>query len=447
VLNSVEILKWLLNNIDLKGINKNQTERSHLMKKKVLRIGAEGKSKLTAREKYLTGDIETKIEMIQALIPIGLMAVGEQLEKEVEELAGVKYSRQGGMSGHYRWDSENRSIYLADQKLRTSVPRVRNSRKNKEVPLRTYELLQSPRNADEGVLRRILSGLSCHNYEACAEAVPEAFGLSSSTISRRFIKVSSRKLKELMARDLSEYDIIALFIDGKSFAEDEMIIALGVTMGGEKIPLGFIQAATENERVVKEFLTALLDRGLNIEQGLLCIIDGAKGLRSAIRKVFSDKAMVQRCQWHKRENVVSYLPKSHKATWRKKLQKAYEKPSYEEAKAALNRLKPELKLLNESALASLEEGFEETLTLHRLGLFPQLGISLKTTNCIESLMARVDEYTGKVDYWRNSSQKQRWIASALLEVEPRLRRIKGYRYLQSLRNALRQHLKLMKEAA
>jgi transposase-like protein len=385
--------------------------------------------------------------MIQALIPIGLMAVGEQLEKEVEELAGVKYSRQGGMSGHYRWGSENRSIYLADQKIRTRVPRVRNSRKNKEVPLRTYELLQGPRNADEGVLRRILSGLSCHNYEACAEAVPEAFGLSSSTISRRFIKVSSRKLKEIMERDLSQYDIIALFIDGKSFAEDEMIIALGVTMGGEKIPLGFIQAGSENERVVKEFLTGLLDRGLNIEQGLLCIIDGAKGLRSAIRKVFSDKAMVQRCQWHKRENVVSYLPKSLQARWRRKLQRAYEKSTYEEAKAAMKRLKLELKLLNESALASLEEGFEETLTLHRLGLFPQLGISLKTTNCIESLMARVDEYTGKVDYWRNSSQKQRWIASALLEVEPRLRKIKGYRYLPSLRNALKQHLKLMKEAA
>jgi putative transposase len=447
VLNSVEILKWLLNNIDLKGINKNQRERSHLMKKKVLRIGAEGKSKLTSKEKYLTGDIETKIEMIQALIPIGLMAVGEQLEKEVEELAGVKYSHQGGISGHYRWGSENRCIYLADQKIRTRVPRVRNSRKNKEVPLRTYELLQSPRNADEGVLRRILSGLSCHNYEACAEAVPEAFGLSSSTISRRFIKVSSRKLKELMERDLSEYDIIALFIDGKSFAEDEMIIALGVTMGGEKIPLGFIQAGSENERVVKEFLTALLDRGLNIEQGLLCIIDGAKGLRSAIRKVFSDKAMVQRCQWHKRENVVSYLPKSLQAQWRRNLQRAYEKSTYEEAKAAMKRLKLELKLLNESALASLEEGFEESLTLHRLGLFPQLGISLKTTNCIESLMARVDEYTGKVDYWRNSSQKHRWIASALLEVEPRLRRIKGCRYLPSLRNALKQHLKLMKEAA
>ena len=133
--------------------------------------------------------------------------------------------------------------------------------------------------------------------------------------------------------------------------------------------------------------------------------------------------------------------------WRRRLQRTYEKLTYEEAKAALNRLKPELKILNESALASLEEGLEEILTLHRLGLFTQLGVSLKTSNCIESVMSLVGQYTDKVDYWKNSSQKHRWIASALLEIEPRLRRIKGYRYLPSLRLALKQRLQLIKEAA
>jgi transposase-like protein len=324
---------------------------------------------------------------------------------------------------------------------------VRNVLNNEEVSLQSYQLLQQPRNTDEGVMRRILLGLSCRNYEGCAEAVPEAFGLSPSTISRRFIKASSRKLKELIERDLSENDFVVLFIDGKSFAEDEMIIALGVTMSGDKLVLGFVQAGTENETVVKDFLNALIERGLNIEQGVLCVIDGAKGLHAGIRKVFKDKALIQRCQWHKRENVVDYLPKSRRDTWRKKLQRAYEKPTYEEAKVALNRLKPELKLLNQSALASLEEGFEETLTLHRLGLFPKLGISLKTTNCIESLMALVDECTGKVDNWKNSSQKQRWVATALLEIEPRLRRIKGYRRLPELRTALKRQFHLLKEAA
>jgi len=375
------------------------------------------------------------------------MAVCEQLKEEVEELAGERYSRNGGKPGHCRWGSQPGSVYLSDQKVGISVPRVRDVAKKEEVRLESYRLLQEPRNADEGVLRRIVLGLSCRNYEACAESVPEAFGMSPSTISRRFIKVSARKLKDLMERDLSPYDFIALFIDGKSFAEDEMIIALGVTITGEKIPLGFIQAGTENRTVVKDFLNGLMERGLNIDHGVLCVIDGAKGLRSGIKKVFTDNALIQRCQWHKRENVVDYLPKSQRAAWRRKLQRAYEKPTYEQAKAALNLLKAELRLMNESAAASLEEGLEETLTLHRLSLFSQLGISLKTTNCIESLMALVEAYTGKVDYWRNSSQKHRWVATALLEIEPRLRRIKGCKNLPKLREALKQHLHLYREAA
>lgn len=414
---------------------------------RVIRIGSKRKSKAETRRKEFTESFNTRIEMIQALIPIGLMAVADQLEEEVERLTGERYSRQGGLPGHYRWGSQPTSIYLSDQKIRIDATRVRNSLKNEEVPLQTCQALKSPREADEGLLRRILLGLSCRNYESCAEAIPETFGLSSSAVSRRFIQASSRKLKELVERDLSAYDFVGLFIDGKSFADDEMIIALGITLTGEKIPLGFIQAATENERVLKSFLNRLLVRGLSIVEGILCIIDGAKGLCSAIRKVFTGRALIQRCQWHKRENVVSYLPKSQQATWRRRLQKAYEKPTYEEATTALNRLKPELKLINESALASLEEGFEETLTLHRLGLFPHLGISLKTTNCIESVMSLVSQYTNKVDCWKNSSQKHRWIASALLEIEPRLRRIKGYRYLPALRNALKQRLHLIKEAA
>jgi len=134
-----------------------------------------------------------------------------------------------------------------------------------------------------------------------------------------------------------------------------------------------------------------------MDPGLLCILDGAKDLHKAIQKVFGSQAAIQRCQWHKRENVVSYLPKSQQDLWRRKLQAAYEKPTYIVARAALQRIRQELRLINASAVASLEEGMEETLTLHRLGVFPTLGISLKTTNCIESLMAQIGQRTGKVD--------------------------------------------------
>ncbi len=179
-----------------------------------------------------------------------------------------------------------------------------------------------------------------------------------------------------------------------------------------------------------------MERGLRYEEGLLCVLDGGKGLRAAVERVFGACALVQRCQWHKRENVVSYLPKGQQTRMRRKLQAAYEQPTYEGAKAALGRVRQELALMNRSAVRSLEEGLEETLTLHRLGLFPALGASLKTTNCLESLMALVGQRTDKVDRWRNSDQKQRWVASALLDVEPRLRRVKGYRHLPALRAAL-----------
>ena len=163
---------------------------------------------------------------------------------------------------------------------------------------------------------------------------------------------------------------------------------------------------------------------------------GPRAFRKAVTSVFGAPAAVQRCQWHKRENVVAYLPKPQQATWRRKLQVAYDRPADSEAKAALLRVRPELRLVNESAVRSLEEGLEETLTLHRLGVFRALGSSLKTTNCLESLNRLVAQRVAKVDRWRSSDQTQRWLAAALLDIEPRLRRIKGFRALPRLRPAL-----------
>jgi transposase-like protein len=173
---------------------------------------------------------------------------------------------------------------------------------------------------------------------------------------------------------------------------------------------------------------------------LLVVIDGGKGLRSAVRQVFQKRALVQRCMWHKRENVVSYLPKSEQAQWRRRLQRAYDRPTYKEAHAELTKLHRALEGRNQSAAASLAEGLEETLTLHRLGVYAVLGVSFKTTNCLESTNALVEEHCAKVNVWKNSNQRHRWLATALLDVEPRLRRVKGHRHLPKLEAALRQAL-------
>ena len=251
------------------------------------------------------------------------------------------------------------------------------------------------------------------------------------------MKGSARKLAEFQERSLEGYDLVALFLDGKSFADEEIIIALGVTLDGQKIPLGFVQAATENERVCRRFLSDLVERGLQYEAGLLVVIDGGKGLYKSVLK---GHACVQRCQYHKRQNVVSYLPKSEQARIRRKMEAAYGKPTYAAAKAALDALKPGLKLMNQSALSSLEKGFEETLTLHRLGLMPMLKDSFRTTNCIENVNSLLAQLTHNVRRWTNSSQRHRWVATALLDIEPRLRRVRGFHHLPMLRQAIQAEL-------
>jgi len=413
--------------------------------KTVNRIGNRVKTTHTMRLEEISGmEINAKVELIQTLIPLGLMHVEEELMREVERLAGPRHSRGAGLPGHVRWGRQSGSVYLLDQKVPVVVPRVRDRGQGTEVPLSVYRSLQAPRNRDEGLLLRVLRGISCRSYKAAAEAIPEALGMSPSAVSRRFIRVSARKLAELMERDLSGHDFVALVLDGKAFGKScEMVTALGITIDGKKVVLGFVETATENETVCTEFLRGLVDRGLSFEKGLLVALDGAKGLRKAVDRAFAGHALVQRCQWHKRENVVRYLGEAQKQAIRGRLQHAYNRPTLAEAKAGLLRVKKELSLQNESAVRSLEEGFEETLTLHRLGLFRELGISLKTTNSIESLHSLMATRTDKVDHWKNSNQRQRWVATALLDIEPDLRRIRGFRHLPLLRHALQVELNLV----
>ncbi len=391
-------------------------------------------------------DGDVTVAMIQALIPLGLRAVEDALQEEVRALAGRRYARADGRPGISRWGSQPGAIFLADQKLTVAVPRVRDRIARREVPLATYQRLQTPRTGDVGLFRRVLGGLSCREYEAAAEAVPEAFGLAPSSVSRRFVRASAHELRRLQERRLDDAEWVALVLDGKTFAGDQLVVALGVTGTGEKRILGLVQTASENKRVLAAFLRELGERGFPLDRPLLVVLDGAKGLRAAVREVCGD-VPVQRCQWHKRENVVSYLAKRDQPTWRRRLQAAYAHATYAEAKRALDRLHRELRLLNASAAASLEEGLEETLTLHRLGVFPTLGVSFKTTNLIESVMARLEAKTRRVTRWRTSDQKLRWCASALWATERQFRRVKGHRHLPLLKQALQTTLSLTHSAA
>jgi transposase-like protein len=384
-------------------------------------------------------EVDARIELIRQLIPLGLAEVGRMLEEEVGQLAGARHERKRADESLYRHGSNPGSVRLGGQRHPVQVPRVRGAAG--EVRLSSYEQLHgSAGQVDERLFKKVLLGISCRDYEAAVEAVPGAIGLSKSTVSREFKKATSTKLKAFQERDLRGLDVAAIFLDGKTFADDEIVVALAVTMSGEKRFLGFLQTGTENERAITAFLRSLLERGLDVSAGVLVVIDGAKGLKAGVKNAFGGQVLIQRCQWHKRENVVAHLPRTEQKRWRAKLQRAYQRPTYKEATHDLKAIRSELQELNESAVASLDEGFEETLTLHRLGLFPLLGRSLKTTNVLESVNAQAEQRCGRVDHWKNSNHKQRWLTAALLDIEPRLRRLSGYNHLPKLRAAIQKEL-------
>jgi len=376
---------------------------------------------------------ESRLAMIQMLIPLGLREVERELKTEVLELVGERYGRG---SERTRWGFNDGGVYLGDQKVAIKVPRVRHKVLQQEVPLAAYERLQHPGVIDDMVLRRVINGIAQGNYEKAAIEVPETLGIKKTSVCRRFIRASGKKLREFLERDLSGHDIVAIFMDGKTLAENEIVIALGITMDGDKVLLGFIETNTENHVVCKNFINGLIDRGLCTENEILFVIDGGKGLYKGIKEMLRDKAIVQRCQWHKREDVMEYLSAERRPYFRRKLQAAYEQPTYDKAKGRLMAIRKELSLINESAVRSLDEGLEETLTLHRLGLFKELGRSFKTTNCIENVNKRLATITDRVDRWHNSQQRQRWAGMAMLQIEPGLRKVHGYKFLGELRRAM-----------
>ena len=379
---------------------------------------------------------EERMTTIQTLIGLGMKAATEEIQSEFAELTGHRYSHGKRLGGY---GSNPGSIYLGDQKVALRVPRVRGGRAGAEVRLKSYARLQSPTVIDDLALRRVIHGISMQKYEEAALSVPETFGIKRDSVSRRWIRASAKKLAALNERRLSSYDIVAIFLDGKHFSTDhEIIVALGVTLTGEKVILGIVETSTENYGVCRDFVRKLLERGLRVDDPILCIIDGGKGLHKGLKEALGDQAVIQRCQWHKRENVLKYLPQSRQGEFRRKLQGAYEQPTYETAKKGLDAIKRELKGINLSAVNSLEEGLEETLTLHRLGMFEKLGRSFKTTNAIENVNSLLGIYTDRVDYWKTSEQRQRWVATALLQIEPKLRTVMGYQHLPQLRTVMAQ---------
>jgi len=398
-------------------------------------------SKITKEklERFLSQPIELQLELFKNYVEMVKLFANFLFEDEVDTKAGQRYARS---SQYSRWGSNPGSIRIGEEKVRVNVPRIYDKDEQTAQNVDIYTKLREISQPSEEILKKLAIGISQNDYKRVSQHLTDSFGLSQSTLSKTFIEGSDKILKEFQSRDLSKYDFVALVIDGKYLAKDQIVIALGVTIEGDKIPLEFIQSTTENAESISGLLKKLINRNFSFSQGLLVICDGSKGIKKAVSKVFGSLALIQRCQWHKRENVVSYLREEDKAQMRSKLQRAYREPNYEIAKSKLLEIRDELLQINHTAAKSLEEGLEETLTIHRLGLVEELGRSLTTTNTIENLNSQLEKYLRRVRYWQNGDMKSRWVAVALCEIEHRMRKISNHKKLNLLRSAIQSELKL-----
>lgn len=385
---------------------------------------------------------EIKLDLVQNHLSICQIMLNELFEEEVCQKAGERYSHSKPNDGKYsRWGYNPGSVHIGDKKLRMDIPRIRDNDNGKFEGLESYDQVRRVEMPTDQLLQGVLKGLSMRDYEGVIDHLGEAFGLSKSSISRSFVEKTEERLKEFESRNLSNYDITAIFIDGKYLAKEQIMIVLGVTMQGDKIPLGFLQTHTENSGPIKDLFTSLIDRGLKYEQGILFIVDGAKGIRKAIEEVFKDKQVIQRCTWHKRENVEKYLKEEDQNWFRAEYNAAISQPKHKDAEAAIKELIKKLEQLNISAARSLEEGLSGgILTLHKLGVNTYLERSFKTTNPIENLNSQLGKYLRKVKRWKNSNMRYRWVASGLLEIEGNMKKINNYKKLPLLRKAIQKHL-------
>jgi len=360
----------------------------------------------------------------------GLRVMELLMEEEVRERVGERSQPQPDRTAK-RWGKERGFCVVMGQKVPIDRPRVRTT-DDREVRLGSYEMFHRGEPLTETVWEKLMLGLSTRKYGQAVREFAEAYGLEKSAISEHFIEASREKLKKMMERRLDKMRLCALLIDATPFAGQQMVAALGISQDGRKTILGIRQGATENATVVGELLGDLMNRGLDFTEVRLYVLDGAKALHAAVKKYAGESAPIQRCQVHKRRNVVDHLTDEQKPLVARKLNAAYALEDYAAAKQALNGLHRELMDLNPSAARSLGEGLEETLTVHRLHVPPQLRKTLASTNVIESAFSIVERVCANVKRWHNGDQRERWVGSGLLVAEKQFRRVQGYKQIPML---------------
>ena len=376
-------------------------------------------------------------------VAVGMRVMAEMMEDELTARVGPRHAKLPERHAS-RHGTAPGSVVLGGRRVKVDRPRARTG-EGTEVSLDTYAAFADDDVLDTVVMERMLAGLATRRHRAANEPVGEAVeaeasSTSRSSVSRRFVAKTKAALHELMSRDLSPLAVAALMVDGVIFADQCCVVALAIGADGTKVPVGLWLGDTENTTVVTHLLADLVDRGLSAEGGLLVVIDGAKALDRAVRKVFGDHALIQRCTLHKRRNVADHLPEAERGWVDQRLARAF---NHADADAGLRQardLARQLEVRWPDAAASLREGLDDMFTVRRLGVGDRLAKTLMSTNPIESMISVGKTTTRNVKRWRDGTMIKRWMAAGMLNAERGFRRVKGCKDMPTLVAALARHV-------
>jgi transposase-like protein len=389
----------------------------------------------------LAGDVQEGL--LAMAVGTGLQVMAAMMAADVEAVCGPK-GRHDAARSAVRHGTGDGSVTLGGRRVPVTRPRMRATDGTGELPVACYEAFSSTEVLGRMAMGRMLAGLSTRRYPAGLEPVGAkveavARSTSKSAVSRRFVTATETALAQLLAAPLGELDLVALMIDGVHFGEHLCVVALGIGADGTKYPLGLAEGSTENTAVVSDLLTGLRDRGLDTTRPIFVGIDGGKALRAAVIRVFSHP-VIQRCQLHKIRNVADKLPDHLASTVTSRMRKAYHAESALHAQAQLETLAKELDRTHPGAAGSLREGLAETLTVLRLDVSPTLARTLRSTNCIESMISIARTHSTTVKNWQNGTMALRWCAAGMIEARGQFRRVNGHLHLPALRATLDAHV-------
>ncbi len=374
-------------------------------------------------------DVAGAIE--QTASEAGLRMMRALIDEEVEQLTGDRYQHQPNRQA-IRWGKEDGHVIFAGRKVAIDKPRVRSKDGTEELPIRRWDAFAHPRRMEQAVQNKILRRVSCRDYSGAIDDMCDGYGIDKSSVSRKWQAASAKQLSQLMERRLDEMDICVILLDGKEFGETTIITALGIDMAGNKHILGLWPGATENSDVCGSLLDDMIQRGLSVGIQYLFVIDGSKALRKAITDRFGTSALIQRCRIHKERNIRSYLPKKHHRLLAMKLKAAFSMTDYAEALKELTKVRDWLMSISDAAAGSLEEGFDELLTVNKLKLPTSLRKLFGSTNTIESCYSLTGDLCRNVKRWRGANMAMRWAGAMLLETERRFYRVRGHREMPIL---------------